>query len=308
MKGFIHLHVHSEYSLLDGASRIEDLVKRATDLGMKGMAITDHGNMYGAVKFFMKMKDAGIKPLIGSELYVAPNGRFNKNTAEDRSPYHLTAIAKNMTGYKNLVKLVSKGHTEGFYSRPRVDKELLEKHKDGLIILTGCMKGELARLILANEDKKAKELAAFYKALYGPDLYLEMMYHGMTEQKIINVALEKMSKELDIKCVATNDSHYIAKGDARGQDIMLCIQTGSFLNDTDRMKFDCDEFYVKSYSEMKENFADNEDALGNTVEVMEKCDVELDLGKYLIPDFPVPAGETADSFLEKLSFEGINQK
>ena len=300
--------MHSEYSLLDGASRIEDLAKRAKDLGMKGMAITDHGNMYGAVKFYLQMKEAGIKPLIGSELYVAPNGRFTKNTAEDRSPYHLTAIAKNMTGYKNLVKLVSKGHTEGFYSRPRVDRDLIEQYKDGLIILSGCSKGELARLILANEDKKAKDLAAFYKGLFGSDYYLEMMYHGIPEQKLINVYLEKLSKEMDIPCVATNDSHYTLQEDARGQDIMLCIQTGSFLNDTDRMKFSGDEFYVKSYSEMKNNFSDNEDALANTVEVMEKCDLELDLGRYLIPDFPVPSGETADSFLEKLSFDGINEK
>ena len=308
MKGFIHLHVHSEYSLLDGASRIEDLAKRAKDLGMKGMAITDHGSMYGVVKFYLKMKEAGLKPIIGSELYVAPNGRFNKNTAEDRSPYHLTAIAKNMTGYKNLIKLVSKGNTEGFYSRPRVDRELIEQYKDGLIILSGCSKGELARLILANEDKKARELASFYKGLFGADYYLEMMYHGIPEQKIINLYLEKLSKEMDIPCVATNDSHYTAQEDARGQDIMLCIQTGSFLNDTDRMKFSGDEFYIKSYSEMKNNFPDNEEALANTVEVMEKCNLELDLGRYLIPDFPVPSGETADSFLEKLSFDGINQK
>ncbi len=174
--------------------------------------------------------------------------------------------------------------------------------------MSGCSKGELARLILANEGKKAKDLAAFYQSLFGADYYLEMMYHGIPEQKIINVYLEKLSKEMDIHCVATNDSHYTAQEDARGQDIMLCIQTGSFLNDADRMKFSGDEFYIKSYSEMMNNFSDNEDALSNTVEVMEKCDLTLDLGRYLIPDFPVPSGETADSFLEKLSFEGINQK
>jgi DNA polymerase III subunit alpha len=307
-RGFIHLHVHSEYSLLDGASRVEDLAKRAHELGMKGMAITDHGSMYAAVKFYLNMKEAGLKPIIGSELYIAPNGRFNKTTAEDRSPFHLTVLAKNKTGYKNLVTLVSKGNIEGFYSKPRVDKELLEKHRDGLIVLSGCLKGELPKLIIAKEDKKAKELAGFYKDLFKDDFYFEMMYHGIPEQRTVNEYLEKLGKEMGINCVATNDSHYTEREDARTQDIMLCIQTGSFLDDTDRMKFSADEFYIKSHTEMKSNFSNNEEALGNTMDVLEKCDFELDLGRNLIPDFPVPEGYTPDSFLEKLSFDGIKQK
>jgi DNA polymerase-3 subunit alpha len=300
--------VHSEYSLLDGASRVEDLAKRAHELGMKGMAITDHGSMYAAIKFYLNMKEAGLKPIIGSELYIAPNGRFNKTTAEDRSPFHLTVLAKNKTGYKNLVRLVSMGNTEGFYSKPRVDKELLEKYWDGLIVLSGCLKGELAKMILANEEKKAKELAAFYKDLFKDDFYLEMMYHGIPEQKTVNEYLEKLGKEMGIPCVATNDSHYTRREDARTQDIMLCIQTGAFLDDADRMKFSSDEFFIKSHAEMKSNFSHNEEALGTTMDVLEKCELELDIGRNLIPDFPVPDGDTPDSFLEKLSFEGIKLK
>ncbi|MFH1709524.1 MAG: DNA polymerase III subunit alpha [bacterium] len=307
-RGFIHLHVHSEYSLLDGASRVEDLAKRAHELSMKGMAITDHGSMYAAVKFYLKMKKAGLKPIIGSELYVAPNGRFIKATAEDRSPFHLTVLAKNKEGYKNLIKLVSLGHIEGFYSKPRVDKELLGKFNEGLVVLSGCTKGELAKLILSGEEKKAKELARFYKDLFKDDYYFEMMYHGLPEQKTVNDHLEKLSKEMDIPCVATNDVHYTRQEDARAQDIMLCIQTGAFLNDTDRMKFSGEEFYVKSHSEMKKNFSHNEEALEKTMEVLEKCDLELDIGHNQIPDFPVPKGDTADSYLEKLCFNGINQK
>ena len=307
-RGFVHLHVHSEYSLLDGASRIEDLVRRAHELGMKGMAITDHGNMYGAVKFYLQMKDAGIKPIIGSEAYVAPGSRLSKSSPADRSPYHLTLLAKNSEGYKNLVKLVSLGHIEGFYSKPRIDRELIEKHHDGLIVLSGCSKGELAGAILAGEEKKAKEIAGFYRELFKDDYYLEMMYHGIPEQKTINEFLEKLSKELGIKCVATNDTHYTRQEDARTQDIMLCIQTAALLEDKNRMKFSGEEFYVKAYSDMKKNFAHVEDALDNTMEVLEKCGFEMDIGKPQIPDFPVPAGETPDTYLEKLCYEGINRK
>ncbi len=307
-RGFIHLHVHSEYSLLDGASRVEDLAKRAKELGMKGMAITDHGSMYGAVKFYLKMKKAGIKPIIGSELYVAPNGRFSKTTAEDRSPFHLTVLAKNKEGYKNLVKLVSKGHTEGFYSKPRVDRELIEKYHDGLIVLSGCMKGELASLILSGEEKKAKDLARFFKDLFGVDYYFEMMYHGLPEQKTVNEYLEKLGREMGVTVVATNDSHYTRREDARTQDIMLCIQTGAFLDETDRMKFLGEEFYIKSHAEMEKDFSHNKEALEATAEIMEKCGLELDVGQHKIPDFPVPEGETADSYLEKICLEGIRQK
>lgn len=307
-RGFIHLHVHSEYSLLDGASRVEDLAKKARELGMKGMAITDHGNMYAAVKFYLKMKEAGVMPIIGCELYVAPSSRLSKTTKEDRSPYHLTALAKNMQGYKNLVKLVSLGHTEGFYSKPRVDRELLSRFSDGLIVLSGCNKGELARAILDGEEKRIKEVAQFYKDLFKDDYYFEMMYHGLPEQKTVNEYLEKFSKDMDIPCVATNDSHYTSIGDARTQDIMLCIQTASFLDDANRMKFTGEDFYVKSYSEMKKNFSQNEDALGNTMDILEKCNFELEIGRSQIPDFPVPPGESADTFLEKLTYEGINRK
>jgi len=305
---FVHLHVHSEYSLLDGASRVEDLAKRAHELGMKGMAITDHGNMYAAVKFYLQMKKTGIKPIIGSELYMAPRTRFDKETAQDRSPYHITVLSKNKEGYKNLVKLVSLGHTEGFYSRPRIDRELIEKHKSGLIVLSGCNKSQLASLILSGEEKKAKDLAAYYKDLFGDDYYLEQMYHGIPEQKTVNEFLDSLSKELNIKRVATNDAHYTRAEDARIQDIMLCIQTGAFLDDKERMRFFGEEFYIKSHSDMKKIFGDNDEVLENSVEIMEKCNLELETGKLFMPDFPVPNDETADVYLEKLCYEGINKK
>ena len=307
-KDFVHLHVHTEYSLLDGASRIEDLAKRSHELGMPGMAITDHGNMYGAVKFYQAMKAAGLKPLIGCESYVAPNGRASKTTIEDRSPYHLTLISKNSSGYRNLIKLISAGFVEGFYSRPRIDDELLGRYGKDLIVLSGCTKGQLARLILKGEEDKAKKKAATYKEMFGGDYYLELMYHGLDEQKKVNEALERFGKELGIKCVATNDTHYTLADDAKTQDIMLCIQTGAFLADKDRMKFEANEFYIKSHAEMKKHFAHNEEALTNTIEVFEKSDLELELGRNLIPDFPVPTGETADRYLEKLAYDGINKR
>jgi DNA polymerase III subunit alpha len=303
---FVHLHVHSEYSLLDGASRIEDLAKRAHELGMPAMAITDHGNMYAVIKFYLAMKEAGVKPIIGAELYMAPNGRMVKVSAEDRSPNHITLLAKNNKGYKNLLQLTSLGHLEGFYSKPRIDRELLEKHKDGLVVLSGCAKGEIGSQILAKENKKARETAKYYKDLFGDDFYLEIMDHGLEMQKTINEDVEKIGKELGIKLVATNDSHYTRAEDARIQDIVLCIQTGAFMDDKNRMKFESEEFYIKSHAEMKKTFPHNEEALANTLEVAEKCNVEIQTGKILMPDFPVPKGETPDTLLEKIAFEGIN--
>jgi DNA polymerase III subunit alpha len=307
-RDFVHLHVHSEFSLLDGASRIEDLADRAHELGMTGMALTDHGNMYGAIKFYLKMKEKGLKPIIGAELYMAPNGRLVKSTAEDRSPFHITILAKNNVGYKNLVKLVSIGQTEGFYSKPRIDEEALFENNSGLIVLSGCLKGQLGQLVKNGEETKAVQLVKRYKETFGDDYYLEMMYHGMPEQKLINEFAEKYGKELGIKCVATNDSHYTKADDARIQDIMLCIQTGSFIDDKDRMKFSGEEFYIKSLAEMKKNFAHTEDALKNTLEVLEKCDVNIETGVNHLPVFPLPKGDDPDSHLEKMVIDGIQKR
>ncbi|MFC1768010.1 DNA polymerase III subunit alpha, partial [Candidatus Margulisiibacteriota bacterium] len=305
---FVHLHVHSEYSLLDGASRIEDIGKRAHELGMKSIALTDHGNMYAAVKFYSQMKKIGIKPIIGCELYLAPGSRFHKETKEDRSPSHFIALAKDLKGYQNLVKLVSHGFTEGFYSKPRIDKELLKKYSEGLVILSGCISSKLARQIRDGKYSEAKKEASYFKDLFKDDYYIELQYQGIEEQKMINEGLKKIAKELKIKTVATNDCHYPRKEDARVQDILLCIQTGSQLNNPNRLKLETDEFYIKSYTDMKKVFSDDEESLANTVEISDKCNLKLDLGKTRLPSFPVPKGETPDSYLEKLCYEGINKK
>jgi len=304
---FVHLHVHSEYSLLDGASRIEDIAKRAHELGMGSIALTDHGNMYAAIKFYAQMKESGIKPIIGCELYMAPRTRFDKETKEDRSPFHMIVLAKDTSGYQNILKLVSLGFTEGFYSKPRIDRELLEKYRGGIVVLSGCTSSHIASLLLEDKYDEAKKAASYFKDLLGDDYYLELQYHGMEEQKKINEGLTKLGDDLGIKSVATNDCHYPRKEDARVQDILLCVQTAAHLSDPDRMRLGSDEFYIKSYSEMKHVFQDDR-LLQNSEEISDKCNLELELGKVRLPHFPVPTEETPQSYLEKLCFEGINRK
>ena len=305
---FVHLHNHTEFSLLDGASRIQDLIKRAKELGMKALAISDHGVMHGAVAFYTAAESLGIKPIIGCEVYVAQRGRLDKETKEDRSPHHLTIFAKDEEGYKNLVRLVSLASLEGFYSKPRIDKEILKKHKEGLVVLSGCLKGEIPSLLLAKNFQKAKDVAGEYRSLFGDDFYLEIMDQGLSDQKTVNQELISLSKDLKIKLVASNDTHYVRKEDARIQDVLLCIQTGRFLDETDRMKLETDEFYLKSADEMLKVFPDIPDAVKNSVEVAEKCNLKLDLGKLHLPNFPVPEGDDPNSYLEKLTFEGINKR
>jgi len=302
---FIHLHNHTEFSLLDGASRISALIKRVKEMGMGAVAITDHGVMYGAIQFYTTAKDHGIKPIIGCEVYVAPRTLHDKTTKEDRSPFHLTLLAKNREGYKNLVKLVSVAHLEGFYSKPRVDKEILRKHSKGLVALSGCQGGEIASSILDNDMKKAEEAAKYYKDLFADDFYIELMDHGISEQKELNPKLIAFSKKAGIPLVATNDTHYVNKEDAEAQDAMMCIQMGSTLADTNRLKFATDQLYVKSYEEMLNVFPDQQEAIENSVKIAEKCNLELELGKLHLPQFPVPEGETSNSYLENLAWKGI---
>ncbi len=305
---FVHLHNHTEFSLLDGASRIQDLIKRAKELGMSTLAVSDHGVMHGAIAFYTAAKNQGVKPIIGCEVYVARRSRFDKETKEDRSPYHITIIAKDEEGYKNLVKLVSLASLEGFYSKPRIDKEILKKHKKGLVVLSGCLKGEIPSLVLEKNIQKAKEVAGEYKSIFGDDFYIEIMDQGLPAQKAVNPELMNLSKNLKIKLVATNDTHYVKKEDAKIQDVLLCIQTGRYLDEIDRMKLETDEFYLKSASEMLSLFSEIPDVLKNSLEIAEKCDLKLELGKPHLPDFKVPEAEDVNSFLEKLTFEGIKKR
>jgi len=305
---FVHLHNHTEFSLLDGASRIPALIKRAKDLGMSAIAITDHGVMHGAVNFYVTAKQMGVKPIIGCEVYVAPRSRHDKSTKEDRSPHHLTLLARNLEGYKNLVKLVTIAHLEGFYSRPRADKEVLEKHSEGLIALSGCQGGEIASALLGGDREKARSAALEYKNIFKDGFYLEIMDHGLPEQKKLNPMLEELSREAGIPLVATNDTHYVRREDSSVQDAMMCIQTGANLSDKNRMKFETQELYLKSAQEMADLFPENKDALRATVEIAERCNLELELDRFRLPKFKVPEGETANTYLEKLTWKGIKKK
>ncbi|MCX5751620.1 MAG: DNA polymerase III subunit alpha [Candidatus Saganbacteria bacterium] len=305
---FVHLHVHSEFSLLDGAARIRDLLEYSKSLGMSSLALTDHGNMYGIVQFYSAAQEVGVKPIIGCELYVAPRTRQLKETPEDRSPCHLTVLAKDQQGYLNLIQLVSLASLEGFYAKPRVDKELLEKYREGLVVLSGCPKGEIPSLILEGKLEEAKEVAAWFKERYGSDYYIELQQIGIPETPQLLEGLNNIAKSLNIPLVATNDVHYVKKEDAYSQDVLLCIQTGSLLEQTKRMKLCSEEFYVKSIEEMEALFSDFPGALKSTVEIAEKCNFKLELGRMLLPNFEVPQPETTDTYLEKLVWEGIKKR
>ena len=304
---FTHLHVHTEYSLLDGLSRIPRLVARAKELGMKALAITDHGALYGVVEFYSQCRDAGVKPIIGCELYVAPGSRHGR-TPQDKSPYHLTVLARNDRGYRNLIKLVSLANLEGFYYRPRVDRELLQQCHEGLICLSGCPSGEIPRLITQRRLEEAKEVARWYKELFG-DFFLELQRHeNMEELPTINQALVDISKELGIPLVATNDCHYTVKEEAPFQDVLMCIQTGSTIHDEGRMRMPDESFYLKSPEEMAGLFSDLPEAVDNTSLVAGMCNVELDFEQLHLPEFDVPQGEDADDYLGQLCHEGLGRR
>jgi DNA polymerase-3 subunit alpha len=304
MADFVHLHVHTEYSLLDGAAAIQKLAKLAVEQGMPAIAITDHGVMYGALKFYQAMTKADVKPIIGCEVYVARRSRLDRVAKVDDDPYHLVLLAMNDVGYRNLLTLVSKAQLEGFYYRPRIDRELLATHHQGIIALSACLSGEVARLILAEKDSAAREVAAWYKELFGDRYYLEVQDQDIAEQRRVNRVLREIGRELDIPLVATNDVHYLTQQDAQVHDVLLCIQTGKTLNDTDRMRFPTQEFYLKSHQEMYRRFADLPDALTNTLRIAERCDLRFELGKHILPEFVPPEGTTAE-YLEKLCREAM---
>ncbi len=306
---FVHLHFHSEYSLLDGAISLDKAIKQAHEFKMAALAITDHGNLFGAIKFYRKAYAMGIKPIIGCEVYVAPHSRkvgAAQPLSSTETSYHLVLLVKDIIGYKNLMNLVSLGYLEGFYRKPRVDKELLEKFHGGLICLSGCIKGEVPSLILKGKLKQAEEAAKWYQSTFGKgNYYLELLDHGLQDEKKVIEGLIKISDNLAIPLVATNDVHYIKKEDASVHDILLCIQTQTKVQDTKRLKFSSDEFYFKSSQEMSELFRDHPKALSNTVEIAEHCNLELDFEHLHLPHYEVGEGYTLNSFLRKLCYEGM---
>ncbi len=308
MSNFVHLHVHSEFSLLDGANRIKDLPVRAKELGMDAIALTDHGVMYGVIDFYKACKKEGIKPIIGCEVYVANRTRFDKEAGLDYNN-HLILLAKNNEGYKNLTKLVSMGFTDGFYYKPRIDKEILEKYHEGLVCCSACLAGEVNQAILKDDLEKAKEVALWFKGVFGEDYYLEIQNNGIREQVLANQKLIQLSKELDIPLVATNDAHYLKREDAYNHEVLLCIQTGKKMKDEDRMKFETDELYIKSPEEMSDYFRNVPEAIENTVKIAEKCNVEFEFGHTILPNYDVPEEfETHYDYLKKLCDDGIKER
>lgn len=307
---FTHLHVHTQYSLLDGSSKINEIVQRAKDLGMKALAITDHGVMYGVIDFYKAAKEVGIKPIIGCEVYVSPASRFDREVVhgEDRY-YHLILLAKNNKGLENLTKIVSKGFVDGYYYRPRVDYEILTEYGEGLIALSACLAGEVPKLIARDEYEKAKEVALKNQRIFGEGNYfLELQDHGIYEQKKVNEVLIKLSKETGIGLVATNDVHYINAEDAVPHDILLCIQTAKKVNDKDRMRYEGGQFYLKSPEQMERLFSNIPEALENTNHIAELCNVEIEFGVTKLPEYEVPEGLGAGQYLRKLCFEGLNSR
>jgi len=302
---FTHLHVHTEYSLLDGMCRISQLVSRAKELGMDSLAITDHGVMYGVIEFYQAAREAGIKPIIGCEVYVAPNSRFSRDVG-DKNNYHLILLAKNQTGYQNLIQLTTKANLESFYYKPRLDKELLEQYHQGLVALSSCIGGEIPQLILGRRLQEAKQAALWYQQTFG-DFYLEIERHPIPELEIINQGLMEISSELGIPLVATNDAHYVNREDAPAHDLLLCIGTNSSVNDDKRMKMAGDFFYLRSPQEMTELYHDVPQAVENTERIAEMCDLRLEFGRLHLPEMELPEGKTADQFLADFCHENLHR-
>lgn len=309
MKDFVHLHLHTEYSLLDGACRISRLMDRVKELGQTAVAITDHGVMYGVIDFYKAAKKAGIHPIIGCELYVAPRSRFDKTYELDSDAYHLVLLCKNETGYKNLIYLCSMGFTEGFYSKPRIDFALLREHSEGLVCLSACLAGQVQQQLASGDYDGAKETALSYQSLFEEgDYYLELQDHGIPEQQMVNAGLKRLSQETGIPLVATNDAHYLRRQDASIHDVLLCIQTGKLVEDEDRMRFSGQEFYVKSGDEMAALFPDCPEALENTVRIAEKCRLDFDFSAHHLPRFPLEDGQDALTVLREKCLAGMARR
>lgn len=307
--GFVHLHLHTEYSLLDGACRIEQVLDAAARMGQTALAVTDHGAMYGVIDFYKAAKKRGIKPIIGCEVYVAKRTRFDKVHYLDSENRHLVLLCKNEVGYKNLMALVSKAWTEGFYSKPRVDFDLLEQHSEGLIALSACLAGEIPRAFLANHPEEAREAAERYLRIFGEgNFYLEIQDHGLKEQKQSNPQIIALAEELGIPLVVTNDCHYIERGDSRMHHVLMCIQTNHTIEDPDTMEFGSDEFYLKNEEEMRALFPDHPEAADHTVEIAERCNLEIEFGKTKLPLFEAPGGEDSTAYFRRKCEEGLREK
>jgi DNA polymerase III subunit alpha len=310
MAKFTHLHVHSHYSLLDGLPKVGQLLDRVEELGMDSVALTDHGNMYGAIEFYQKAKEKGIKPIIGCEIYLAFEGMLDKRPGVDDTNYHMIVLAKNEKGYQNIIKLLTKAHLEGYYYKPRVDEEFLKEHSEGIIALSACLNGKVSKFILAGKIEEAEKQALRYQEIFGKgNFYLELQDHpNISEQKTVNGALKQIAKKTEIPLVATADSHYLRKDDADAQDILMLINTGAKVDDPERLTLKGDDFSVKSAEEMAELFADVPEAIENTQKIADMCNVEIELGKNLLPAFPLPDNKTADAYLKELCYKGLEDK
>jgi len=305
---FVHLHNHTHYSLLDGLAKIPELIKKAKEYGMPALAITDHGNMYGAIEFYKKCLAEDIKPIIGVEVYVATRTRFDKEAHIDARRFHLTLLAKNLTGYRNLIKIVTKANLEGYYYKPRVDHDLLRENREGLICLSGCMGGELSRALWNRDEAQAEKIANTYREIFGADYYLEIMHHPKLERQTeLREATVKLARKLNIPLVATQDTHYLNKEDAKAHDTLVAIQTNSDAGDTKRFSNIDEDFSFTSPEEMRANFADTPDAIENTLIIASQCDLQLELGKWLFPDFKIPADSNYDQELKKMAESGLQE-
>ncbi len=306
---FVHLHVHTEYSLRDGACRISGMMDRVKELGQSAIAITDHGVMYGCIDFYKAAKNAGVKPIIGCEVYVAPRSMADRVHGIDNDPYHLVLLCENRKGYENLCYLVSQAFVNGFYGKPRVDLELLEQHHEGLIALSACLAGAIPQYILEDNYDAAKAYALRLSGIFGPEhFYLELQDHGIAEQTPVNQAVMRLAREAGLPLVVTNDAHYLRKEDATMQDVLLCIQTGKTVDDTNRMKFQTEEFYLKSEEELRALFPNCPEAFDNTVKIAEMCNVEFVFNEYHLPSFPVPEGYTNEEYFRKLCYDGFRER
>ncbi|MEG0663147.1 MAG: PHP domain-containing protein, partial [Anaerovoracaceae bacterium] len=306
---FTHLHLHSEYSLLDGAASIKKVVARAKELGMDSLAITDHGVMFGVIDFYKECKAAGIHPVIGCEVYTAARSRFSKDSEKDKRQGHLILLAKTMEGYKNLTKIVSRGFTEGFYYKPRIDKELLKKYSGGLIALSACLAGDVQQHLLRRDYEGAKREALECLEIFGEgNYYLELQDQGLAEEAEILPLMKKLHEETGIPFVATNDVHYVNRQDAEAHDVLLCIQTAAKVEDEQRMRFPNDQFYLKSEEEMRKLFAGFPEACDNTHKIAMACNVDFEFGKLHLPEFTAPEGKSNSEYLRELCKAGLVQR